>query len=289
MVRICGILGIFIISVGCVESRSIKRGKDLTQSTLPEKTTPSAPSPEKNTDPSVPVEPVLPSLEKPDLQVGEDKADAETIADKICANEPGSAKRQEGIASLKKLVPGTRPFDFAKASQGKDACVKALLPSALYANLVSGVPASTLVGQAVQETGWCTSELAKNALNFHGQKASLAQSGFTYWKGESYKKSSSESPTGEGMEQVSNFMKFSHADFSFISVAERFVHPDYPAEFYKKCMAFREDSTKFITCIGARWAVHTEYAQVVVRHIEEFKLKRCELAPTEWALLAKFK
>ena len=188
---------------------------------------------------------------------------------------------------------GKRALEPATLSGSPEKCVLGLLPAALYTNLRTGVPASILVSQAIQETGWCRSELAIKGRNMHGQKSKFSKSFFSFWPGDSLVILSTEDPSGEGNKIASRFMKFNHVDHSFYSVAERFLVPGLP---YKACLSRRSNSAEFIKCVGQHWAVHTDYAQVVLQHRANFRsasrpnlrLNRCDLPVTDWSLHQKF-
>ena len=212
--------------------------------------------------------------------------DEEVLA--LC--EPATlARREELLNVLADLPLGERDVDPAALGRSHEACVLGLLPGALATNLRTGVPASILVSQAVQETGWCRSKLALEGVNFHGQKAKFDQSYFRYWNGASIEIESSESPSGGGSKVRSSFMRFSHPDFSFYSVPERFLIPGLP---YRSCMGRRHDAVAFIRCIGPSWAVHRDYANLVLEHRSQFRassrpnlrLAQCDLKPEEWAV-----
>lgn len=251
-----------------------------------EKTPSEASTPHSNPTPAVtPAKPL-----QPETAVVTPK-DINQAAQLICSNKPGSAERKAGIQFMANYKPRSRSVDSTKLGQTHGTCVSGVLPGAIWTNLRTGVPTGTLVGQAVQETGWCTSVLAVQARNFHGQKAKFAQSAFTYWEGDSMEKSSSESTTGSGNEVVSRFMKFQHVDDSFYSVAERFMIAGLP---YRACMNSRENPVEFMNCVGKSWAVHADYAQVVLAHRTNIKvfdsqpLSACELQKSEWQLDTKF-
>lgn len=205
----------------------------------------------------------------------------------------GAAQRAVLVRGLASAPIGTRDFDLQEWAGNREACVLGLIPAALFVNLKTGVPASTLVGQAIQETGWCRSQLAREGLNFHGQKAKFSPSYFRYWDGSFVWINSTESPTGEGNKQLSKFMSFEHPDHSFYAVAERFILPGLP---YNACMSLRSNPDAFIDCVGKTWAVHSDYADVVRRHIDNFRsesrpalrLRSCDLKPEEWQLDERF-
>ena len=159
---------------------------------------------------------------------------------------------------------GTSPVTVADLAKSQEDCVLGILPAALYTDLKKNIPAAVLVGQAIQETGWCKSELAHKAGNLHGQKASFDAKHFTHWDGESYSHLSSEDPEGQGKNiQRSSFMKFTHFEFSFFSAAERFSLPGSP---YTQCLTEKSRDLDFLNCIGKIWAVDQNYAQDVAKH-----------------------
>ncbi len=207
---------------------------------------------------------------------------------RLCESTVAS-ERRNALESLRRLNFGGRALNYAAMPKSHERCVLELLPAALYTNLKTGVPASILIGQAIQETGWCGSELALRGRNFHGQKAKYDVSNFSYWKGSTIDLYSSESPSGGGRMVKSRFMTFTHPDHSFYSVAERFKIPGLP---YQSCMARRSDTVGFIRCVGRSWAVHSDYADLVLEHRAEFRapsrpalrLGMCDLKVSEWAL-----
>lgn len=208
-----------------------------------------------------------------------------TEAQVVCREPAGSPARLQALRGLAQYAVGGTPWNAESSEANAAACVDALKPIAMYVNLTTGVPVGTLIGQAVQETAFCTSELARKAFNMHGMKATLPPAHFTHWTGEKYAKSSSESPTGSGMNRVSEFMKFRHRDHSFVSLAERLIHPDLP---YKTCFPGRDRTAEFMRCVGKSWAVHAEYAEKVLEHRAKFNLEGCELRRDEWSLKGKF-
>jgi flagellum-specific peptidoglycan hydrolase FlgJ len=212
-----------------------------------------------------------------------------TVANEICAGEFGAAgaeKRKSVIQKLANYSVGSRQVDLMGMKADKKVCVDEMKITAVYLNYVSGIPAGTLIGQALQETGFCASDLAQQANNFHGMKATSEKSNFKYWDGSYFKKSSTESVTGSGNNKVSDFMKFTHVDFSFYSVAERLVIDSLP---YKKCLPSREKTEDFMRCVGKSWAVHGQYADAVLKHRADYGLAACELKKSEWKLEEKWR
>lgn len=210
---------------------------------------------------------------------------ARAAAKTICTSPPGSTSRAQALTVIENYTIGSQPWNATTAASSPTACVDALKLGAVYVNLVSGVPAGTILGQALQETGFCKSDLARQAYNFHGMKAHVPLSAFTYWKGEKFRKASTESTTGSGNLQVSDFMKFQHADHGFYSLAERLIIPSLP---YLGCFANRDATEPFMRCIGRAWAVHTHYAQAVLQHRAQHELGGCELKKSEWKLKGKW-
>lgn len=219
------------------------------------------------------------------------KPGKETDVLALCeTNDPKT--RREILSSLEAFPFGQRNLD-SRIATSQELCVLELLPAAIFVNWRTGIPAGTLIGQAIQETGWCKSKLAIEGKNYHGQKVRGKPEQFTYWDGGSIAIDSSESPTGMGNIIRSSFMKFAHPDHSFYSVAERFLMPELP---YRSCLPKRENTTSFMACIGKHWAVHTTYTEHVLQHRANFRsanrpklrLDTCELGSTEWNLDSPF-
>ena len=172
---------------------------------------------------------------------------------------------------MSQLALGSNPATISDLAASQEDCVLGVLPAALYTDLKTGIPAPVLVGQAIQETGWCKSELAAKANNLHGQKATFDPKHFTYWQGESYSHLSSEDPDGKGKNVMrSSFMKFSHFEYSFYSAAERFLMAGSP---YAHCLPDKAQDLAFLRCIGKVWAVDRNYADSVSAHFD-FKIAK---------------
>lgn len=211
----------------------------------------------------------------------------------FCSMSPSNPDRGVLMESILSYEIGSGDLDWNQMASSKTKCVEGFLPAALHLNAITGIPASTMIGQAIQETGWCKSALSKKALNYHGQKAKFAASYFTHWEGGFVNHSSTESTSGSGNNRVSKFMKFDHPDKSFYSLTERLILPGLP---YKACMDRRSDTAAFIRCIGKSWAVHRGYGDIVLGHradfrhpdYPEFRLANCDVRTPNWQLLNKF-
>jgi len=205
----------------------------------------------------------------------------------VCDNAPESAPRKRALDAYAHYAIGTRTFSLPAAQVDRASCVRALLPSAIVANLYTGIPVGVSIGMSIQETGGCGGRLVEHN-NFHGQKANLATSGFSHWNGDKIEIGSSESPDAGGPKIRSAFMRLSHVDYSFEAMAERLVHPDVREHRYEPCLALRSKAPAFARCIGRIWSVHVEYAEKVLHHREQWDLARCELVQSELRLTAKF-
>jgi flagellum-specific peptidoglycan hydrolase FlgJ len=214
--------------------------------------------------------------------------DAARAAREVCDNAPGSAIRRAALDGFARYPLGSRAFSLAAARVDRAACVEALLPSAIVVDLTTGVPTGVSIGMSIQETGGCGGKLVE-ANNFHGQKANLAASGFTRWRGDRVEIESSESHDARGGLVKSAFMRFGHVDDSFTSLAERLVHPDVRGHRYEPCLSLRARPAAFARCIGRIWSVHDDYAERVLRHRAAWHLERCELAPDELRLRPAFR
>jgi len=213
----------------------------------------------------------------------------------------GSEQRRRNLLYLQKIYSYSN-FDHSSFKKFKDehtkmsteqyksACVDFLLAGAIKVNLETGVPASFLVAQAVQESGWCRSKLSGNGYNFNGQKARKKHVGdFRFWPRKKdgkrvafvdsyYLVKSSESSTGEGKKQVSKFMVFNNPGESLYNGAERLTLKSLP---YGKCLPKRRNTKDFTNCVGKIWAVDKTYSEKILNHIKNLSLENCDLDSSE--------
>ena len=235
-----------------------------------------------------------------DAEVKDEMPDLPEPADDIledslnfCSLQRNNSSRQNYMDSFLSFELGERKFSWNELASSKTKCVEYMLPIALHMNAISGVPASTIISQAIQETGWCKSALSKKSLNYHGQKAKFSSNLFRYWSGGFVWHSSSESTGGSGNNRTSKFMKFDHFDNGFFSMVERLFLNGLP---YRNCMDKRSNTSSFMRCIGKSWAVHSTYAEAVLghrrnfRHLTKssFRLRQCDIEPKYWQLDSKF-
>ena len=139
----------------------------------------------------------------------------------------------------------------------------------------SGVLASVTLAQAILESGWGTSELAVNAFNFFGMKASL--SGNTWpsaWDGATYTKDTGEQKeSGEYYTVTAAFRKYLDAA---ASVADHSAYLTGAMKDGKKRyagLAGEKDARKAITIIKeGGYATSLDYVEKVMNIINRYRL-----------------
>lgn len=139
----------------------------------------------------------------------------------------------------------------------------------------SGVLASVTLAQAILESGWGTSELAVNACNFFGMKASL--SGNTWpsaWNGATYTKDTGEQKeNGEHYTVTAAFRKYQDAA---ASVADHSAYLTGAMKDGKKRyegLAGEKDARAAITIIkNGGYATSLDYVEKIMNIIDKYKL-----------------
>ena len=139
----------------------------------------------------------------------------------------------------------------------------------------SGVLASVTLAQAILESGWGTSELAVNACNFFGMKASL--SGNTWpsaWNGATYTKDTGEQKeSGEYYTVTAAFRKYQDAA---ASVADHSAYLTGAMKDGKKRyegLAGEKDARTAITIIkNGGYATSLDYVEKIMNIIDKYKL-----------------
>lgn len=146
-----------------------------------------------------------------------------TVSESASVGTADSGAAGTGNGSESSLIEETETPETAASSQpaqkvvltaAQQQFVETIGQLAHQDMLRSGVLASVTTAQAILESGWGTSELAKNARNLFGMKASLSGNNWaSAWKGESYN-----IQTGEFIDGKSTTVS---ADFrAYDSVAE---------------------------------------------------------------------
>lgn len=169
----------------------------------------------------------------------------------------------------------------AAMTEEQSAFLKMAVPAAQYSMRSYGVPASITIAQAILESGWGQSELAKDANNFFGIKAPA------YVAPDQY----DEFPTAEyvGGKMViekARFMKYLSAQACFGAHARLLAL----APRYRAAMAAKTDPARFAQALYAcGYSTNFRYAGLLMQLVEEFDLTQYDTLtpPTEPAAQAK--
>jgi flagellum-specific peptidoglycan hydrolase FlgJ len=153
------------------------------------------------------------------------------------------------------------------------AFIQTLAPHAQHATRKTGIPASVSLAQAILESGWGNSQLARRANNLFGIKAGSG------WKGPTLSLPTKEFRGGRWVEEVAVWR-------AYPSYAEAFL--DHARLFYNGCyetaLAYRADPKKFLTHIAPVYATDPRYAEKVWNLVTQYGLFGHDLKPEAWAL-----
>ena len=148
---------------------------------------------------------------------------------------------------------------------------------------------SVTIAQAILESGWGKSELAKNAHNLFGIKASKD------WKGKTYSKRTKEQkPTGEVYEIVADFRAYESFVDSILDHDAFFVSTDWRKKNYAAVLNAKnyKDQAKALQSCG--YATALDYGKQLIQLIERLGLQQYDkevekyvtrdiTKPSEWA------
>lgn len=148
---------------------------------------------------------------------------------------------------------------------------------------------SITIAQAILESGWGKSELAKNAHNLFGIKASKDWAGKTYAK-----KTKEQKPTGEIYEIVADFRAYdSYAD-SIVDHDKFFVSTPWREKNYAAVLNAKEYKTQAKALQSCGYATALDYGKQLINLIERLNLQQYDkevkqyverdiTMPSEWA------
>lgn len=128
---------------------------------------------------------------------------------------------------------------------------------------------SVTIAQAILESGWGKSELAKNAHNLFGIKASKD------WKGKTYsKKTKEQKPTGEVYEIVADFRAYDSFADSIMDHDAFFVSTDWRRKNYAPVLSAKnyKDQAKALQSCG--YATSLDYGKQLIGLIERLGLQQ---------------
>lgn len=150
--------------------------------------------------------------------------------------------------------------------------LKIVVPAAQAAQQRYGVLASITIAQAILESGWGKTQLARECLNYFGIKATPH-----YTAPDSYE----EFPTHEyvnGKEVLitASFMKYASLDVCFAAHARLLARADR----YKAAMAVRNDAAAFARALQVcGYSTNPSYAGLLMDLVHEFDLTQYDLQP----------
>jgi LysM repeat protein len=174
------------------------------------------------------------------------------------------------------LVPGAQPLPPTPATRvaewpapgtgdrNKRQFIEASAAAAQDSQRRLGIPASVIIAQAIHESYWGTSKLARNANNFFGIKARNGEgSAGTYWM------DAWEVINGEDVIVPEPFRAYNNPGESFIDHGLFFLRNSR----YHGAFRFGNDPRRFAQAIAdAGYATDPDYAPKLIRIMEQFDL-----------------
>lgn len=148
---------------------------------------------------------------------------------------------------------------------------------------------SVTIAQAILESGWGRSELAKNAHNLFGIKASKD------WKGKTYsKKTKEQKPTGEVYEIVADFRAYDSFADSIMDHDAFFVSTDWRRTNYAPVLDAKDYKTQAKALQSCGYATALDYGKQLIGLIERLGLQQYDKGvekyvtrdiqkPSDWA------
>jgi flagellum-specific peptidoglycan hydrolase FlgJ len=145
------------------------------------------------------------------------------------------------------------------------------VPAALESQRATGVPASITLAQAILESGWGQTGLAKKAFNFFGIKAAHHAAPDSYVEMPTH-----EVVNGHSVEEMADFACYASAQDSFKAHALLLAQ----ASRYAPAMAVRTNPAKFAAAIQkCGYSTNPDYAQGLMRLVSEFDLTQYDARP----------
>jgi flagellum-specific peptidoglycan hydrolase FlgJ len=147
------------------------------------------------------------------------------------------------------------------------------VPAALESQRATGVPASITLAQAILESGWGQTSLAKKAFNYFGIKAARHVAPGSYVEMPTH-----EVFNGHSVEEMADFARYASVEESFKAHALLLAQ----APRYAPAMAVRTDAVKFAAAIQkCGYSTNPYYAQVLMRLVSEFDLTQYDQHPSD--------
>lgn len=158
-------------------------------------------------------------------------------------------------------------------NQQESSFLANVVPAALSTQKLFGVPASITIAQAIAESGWGQSALAKQANNFFGIKALAHADPNAY----------AEFPThefvdGREVSVMCAFAKYPSPLDSFLAHARLLAL----APRYQPAMAERNDPAAFATQLQkCGYSTSPDYAVALIKLINEYDLRQYDVQPID--------
>jgi LysM repeat protein len=179
------------------------------------------------------------------------------------------------------LVPGARPLPLTSATRvaewpapgtgdrHKRQFIEAAAVAAQDSQRRLGIPASVIIAQAIHESYWGTSKLARNANNFFGIKARNGEgSAGTYWM------DAWEVIDGEDVVVPEPFRAYNDPGESFVDHGLFFLRNSR----YHGAFRYSGDPRRFAQAIAdAGYATDPDYAPKLIRIMEQYDLYQYDL------------
>ncbi|MDR3797980.1 MAG: glucosaminidase domain-containing protein [Terracidiphilus sp.] len=147
------------------------------------------------------------------------------------------------------------------------------VPAALESQRATGVPASITLAQAILESGWGQTGLAKKAFNFFGIKTAHHVAPDSYIELPTH-----EVINGHTVVQMADFARYASAQDSFKAHALLLAQ----ASRYAPAMAVRTSPAKFAAAIQkCGYSTNPNYAQGLMRLVTEFDLTQYDQLPSD--------
>jgi flagellum-specific peptidoglycan hydrolase FlgJ len=146
--------------------------------------------------------------------------------------------------------------------------LQALEPAARASCAQTGVPASVTIAQAILESGWGESELAREANNFFGIKAEGGQP--------SIELPTQEFVDGHAETQIAAFARYATPAQGCTAHAELLARDPR----YERAMAVKQDASAFCRALQiCGYSTNPKYAELLEELIREFDLTQYDPEP----------
>lgn len=156
-------------------------------------------------------------------------------------------------------------------NQQQSAFLTNTVSAALATQKQFGVPASITLAQAILESGWGTSALARLANNFFGVKATAGAAPHDYVEFPTH-----EFVDGRSTEEMAKFARYPSPAESFQAHAKLLAQ----APRYAPAMSERNDPAEFATQLQkCGYSTNPNYAAELITLVTEFDLRQYDVQP----------